>query len=269
MHYPHETLWGTRMRFLRIASCLGFFLLSGAVGAQQAPVDVQNIENTVNIMVRLCVGGGRVEAVTGGGTGGADISLRSLDVTGHVTGEVTVSKSSAEGLVKGIDNAISQIAANEADKVRVCLQPVRERLLDILLPVPKAAVSPVERRLTPEAIANMRSQALLFCIGVKKRVPVTAANGNQEAQAYAYQFTRLFREAGCDSDLQLPIPGLTPDVQGVKIGVRDYSHIPQNVRQIARILDDGKISFQINPLKPDFFPDEPFVLIIGAKPPNI
>jgi hypothetical protein len=127
------------MRFLGIASSLGFFLLSGAAAAQQAPADVQNIENTVNIMVRLCVGGGRVEALTGGGAGGADISLRSLDVKGHVTGEVTVSKSSAEGLVKGIDNALSQIAAAEADKVRVCLQPVRERLLDIMLPAPKAA----------------------------------------------------------------------------------------------------------------------------------
>jgi hypothetical protein len=145
MHDPHETLWGTRMRFLRIASCLGFFLLSGAVGAQQAPIDFQNIESTVNVMVRLCVGGGRVEAVTGGGTGGADISLRSpLDLKGHLAGEVTVSKSSAEGLAKGIDNALSQIAAGEADKVRVCLEPVRARLLELMLPAAKAAVPPAK-----------------------------------------------------------------------------------------------------------------------------
>jgi hypothetical protein len=97
------------MRFLRIASSLGFFLLSGAAGAQQAPADFQNIENIANLMVRLCVGGGHVEALTGGGTGGADISLRSLDVKGHLAGEVTVSKSSAEGLVKGIDNAMNQV----------------------------------------------------------------------------------------------------------------------------------------------------------------
>jgi hypothetical protein len=130
------------MRFLRIASSLGFFILSGAAGAQQAPADSQNIENIANLMVRLCVGGGHVEALTGGGTGGADISLRSLDVKGHLASEVTVSKSSAEGVVKGIDNAMSQVAADEADKVRVCLQPVRERLLDIMLPAPKAAAPP-------------------------------------------------------------------------------------------------------------------------------
>jgi hypothetical protein len=130
--------------FLRIACPLGFLLLSGATSAQQPPPDIQNIESIVNIMVRLCVGGGHVEATTVGGTGGADISLRSLDVTGHLTGEVTVSKSNAEGLAKGIDNALNQIAADEADKVRVCLEPVRARLLELMLPTPKAAGPPAK-----------------------------------------------------------------------------------------------------------------------------
>ena len=128
--------------FLRIACPLGFFLLSGATSAQQPPADIQNSESIVNIMVRLCVGGGHVEAITGGGTGGADISLRLPDVKGHLAGEVTLSTSSAEGLAKGIDNALSRIAADEADKVRVCLEPVRTRLLELMLPAPKAAVPP-------------------------------------------------------------------------------------------------------------------------------
>jgi hypothetical protein len=55
-----------------------------------------------------------------------------------LAGELTVNKSNAEGLVNGIDNALSQVAAAEADKVRDCLQPVRQRVLDILLPAPKA-----------------------------------------------------------------------------------------------------------------------------------
>ena len=49
-------------------------------------------------------------------------------------GEFKISKSSAEGLVNGLDNALGQVAADQADKVRVCLQPVRERLLDVMLP---------------------------------------------------------------------------------------------------------------------------------------
>jgi hypothetical protein len=88
-------------------------------------------------MVRLCVGGGRTEATSGTGTGGADLSLRSLDVKGNLKGEFKINKSSAEGLVNGLDNALSQVAADQADKVRVCLQPVRERLLDVMLPPKK------------------------------------------------------------------------------------------------------------------------------------
>jgi hypothetical protein len=101
------------------------------LGAAQDAVEVDKIADT---MVRLCLGGGRSEAVSGGGTGGADLSLRSLDVKGNLKGEFKISKSSAEGLVNGIDNALTQVAADQADKVRTCLQPVRERLLDVVLP---------------------------------------------------------------------------------------------------------------------------------------
>ena len=62
------------------------------------------------------------------------MSLRSLDVTGNLKGEFKIGKSNAEGLVNGLDNDLGQVAADQADKVRVCLQPVRERLLDVMLP---------------------------------------------------------------------------------------------------------------------------------------
>lgn len=96
--------------------------------------DAAGIERIADTMVRLCVGGGSTQATSGTGSGGADVSLRSLDVKGNLKGEFTVSKSSAEGLVHGLDNALGQVAADQADKVRACLQPVRERLLDVMLP---------------------------------------------------------------------------------------------------------------------------------------
>jgi tetratricopeptide (TPR) repeat protein len=126
------------MRSGLIAFCLVLHFWCGAAVAQ-GPAEIQQIADT---MVRLCLGGGRAEAVTGGGTGGADLSLRSLDVTGNIKGEFKVSRSSAEGLVEGINNALTQVAANEADRVRTCLQPLRERLLDILLPVPSPGNRP-------------------------------------------------------------------------------------------------------------------------------
>jgi len=102
-----------------------------ALGAAQNAADIDKI---ADMMVRLCVGGGHTEATSATGTGGADLSLRSLDVKGNLQGEFKISKSSAEGLANGLDNALSQVAADQADKVRVCLQPVRERLLDAMLP---------------------------------------------------------------------------------------------------------------------------------------
>jgi hypothetical protein len=101
------------------------------LSAAQTPAEVDKIADT---MVRLCVGGGSTQATSGTGSGGADLSLRSLDVKGNLKGEFTVSRSSAEGLVHGLDNALGQVAADQADKVRACLQPVRERLLDVMLP---------------------------------------------------------------------------------------------------------------------------------------
>jgi hypothetical protein len=36
--------------------------------------------------------------------------------------------------VNGLDSVLSQVAADQADKVRACLQPVQERLLSLMLP---------------------------------------------------------------------------------------------------------------------------------------
>jgi len=122
------------------------------------------------------------------------------------------------------------------------------------------------RGLYSETAAKMLPAARQFCPQIK-RVPVTAANGDQEAQAYASDFVKLFKDAGCESDLQLPIPGLRPDVQGLIIGVRTLTSIPTEVGLIDKVLHAGGIKYKVRPLAPDFFPSEPFVFIVGAKPP--
>lgn len=121
------------------------------------------------------------------------------------------------------------------------------------------------RRISSEEAAKMQAVAQRLCSNLR-RVPVTAANSNQEAQAYALDFVTILKNAGCVSDLELPIPGLTPDVQGVRVGVRSLAAIPIQVAMLEEILRAGGIQYQVNPLTPDFFPNEPFVLIIGAKP---
>jgi hypothetical protein len=120
------------------------------------------------------------------------------------------------------------------------------------------------RHLSQEQATAMKTVALQVCLQIG-RLAVTAANGNQEAQAFALDFVRVFKDAGCAADLQLPIPGLTPDIQGVRLGVRSLEHIPPQVGLLGTVLQAGGTQYQINPLTPDFFPNEPFVLIIGAK----
>ena len=118
---------------MRLAK-FALFLASISWPAAGVAQDSAEIQRTADMMVRLCLAGGHTESMSGGGTGGADLSLRSLDVKGSLKAEFKINKSSAEGLVNGIDNALSQVAADQADKVRGCLQPVRERLLDVMLP---------------------------------------------------------------------------------------------------------------------------------------
>ena len=84
-------------------------------------------------MVNVCIGGGRIEA-TSGATGRTDLLFRSLDVKGDLNGELTIRELSAKGLIKDLDKALNQVKADQADKVRACLEPVRERLLAILFP---------------------------------------------------------------------------------------------------------------------------------------
>jgi hypothetical protein len=128
------------MRFIGIV----LFIACPWWPALGAALDAAQTNTIADTMVRLCVGGGRTEATSGTGSGGADLSLRSLDVTGNLKGEFKINKSSAEGLVKGLDSALSQVAADQADKVRVCLQPVRERLLDVMLPPHEALPTDAE-----------------------------------------------------------------------------------------------------------------------------
>ena len=118
------------MRFASLVLFLACAWWPSLVVAQ----DAAEIERVADTMVRLCVGGGRTDATSGTGAGEADVSLRSFDLKGNIKGDFKINKSSAEGLINGLDNALTQVAADQADKVRVCLQPVRERLLDIMLP---------------------------------------------------------------------------------------------------------------------------------------
>lgn len=151
---------------------------------------------------------------------------------------------------------LNKILANQLDPTAVM-----EKLDEIALNV--RAMTP--RRLTQPEFDAIKKSAQDVCL-VLQMVNVTASNGNQEAQRYAMDFVNALKGAGCRADLALPIPGLTPDVTGLYIGVRDYPNIGSAAQILGQVLSGAGIQFRYAPVKPDFFPSETYVLIVGAKP---
>jgi hypothetical protein len=140
-----------------------------------------------------------------------------------------------------------------------------ESLADEIIAKLNSKIAPLPpRNLIPLEISKLEAAARDLC-PIRPRIGVTAANGNQEAQAYASEFVRIFNGAQCDSDLDLPIPGLRPDVIGLHIAVRDVQHIPTGAEALAQILSAGGIKFDIGYMEPNFFPEAQFVLVVGAK----
>jgi hypothetical protein len=96
-------------------------------------------------------------------------------------------------------------------------------------------------------------------------IKVTAANSNLEAQVYGAEIVKALNAGGCHADLALPTPGLTPDVVGVHIGVRDPKNLPLEAIELSKMLSEIGLRFSISPIKADFFPNVSFVLVIGSK----
>jgi len=120
------------------------------------------------------------------------------------------------------------------------------------------------RHLTPEQGTALAAMARQVCNSIPM-VNVTAANSNHEAQVYGNELVKALKEGGCAADLSLPIPGLTPDVVGIHIGVRDQKSVPSGAIELAKMLTGIGVKFSISPIKADFFPEVSFVLVIGAK----
>ena len=120
-------------------------LLNASAARTQTANDVQF---AIDAIYSLCVGGGGAVSVSGGGKADASLSLKS---TGRIQGEVTISRSDAKGLVQGLNNALSSLAAEQADKVRDCIEPYRDRIMNLVLsPPPSARPSPSPAPSRPE-----------------------------------------------------------------------------------------------------------------------
>lgn len=120
------------------------------------------------------------------------------------------------------------------------------------------------RHLTSEQSATLTAMAKQVCRSLSM-VNVTAANSNHEAQVFATEFVKALKSAGCAADLALPIPGLTPDVVGIHIGVRDPQNPAPGAVELSKLLNGIGIKFFLTAIKSDFFSDASFVLVVGGK----
>ncbi|WP_175805909.1 hypothetical protein [Burkholderia ambifaria] len=181
--------------------------------------------------------------------------------------QTEIAKTQAADANKGAERAKADAAkANESAeatrqenlKLQIALEKERADRLQLEDKVAPRTLSDAER-------SSMAAKAQAVCSSVR-RVVVTAANSNNEAQRYGHEFIEILRHAGCEADLALPIPGLEPSVLGIHIVVKDTHNIPPSAAWFSKILDAGQIAYTVNPSKPDFFPNEPWVLAIGGKP---
>ncbi len=124
--------------------------------------------------------------------------------------------------------------------------------------------APADRRLNKSQADIIAAAARSICLS-SPAISVTASNANQEAQRYAEYFVEALNREGCHADLALPIPGLKPDVVGVSFAIRGRPGLNANEAQLYQGLKSAGIEVGIHPLAPDFFSQESFVLVIGAR----
>ena len=116
---------------MRLIAAMGVvsLVLACAQTGPSAPASL-SADQFADLMVQQCIEGGRTQVITVdvGSAGGVAISLLSLDAKGNLKGEFSLNAASTEELTDRINSAPNQVDEAQAEKVRVCLQPVRDRL---------------------------------------------------------------------------------------------------------------------------------------------
>ena len=90
------------------------------------------VQEWVDQFVASCVGSGSSDLASGEVAANGEISLKKLALGGTVKGQVQITHKDARLLSDGINNAMSAVAADQADKVRQCMSPIRLILVEVM-----------------------------------------------------------------------------------------------------------------------------------------
>lgn len=112
------------MKVAVIALTMMLLATTSPASAQELTVD-----EWIDQFVALCVGSGTSTIASGDVDAEAGITLKSLKLNGSLAGKVKLERKDYRLLTEGISNVMSKAAADQADKIRDCLKPVRQQLL--------------------------------------------------------------------------------------------------------------------------------------------
>jgi hypothetical protein len=121
-------------QLLRLLTILSLVASAGTSAQSASPQDVELALRAINLM---CLSGGRRVTITQKSKGEVSVGQ-----AGAPASEVTLDSSSAEGFINGIDNTISSLGADQADKARACMKPYIQRILSLIIPPPQPQPKP-------------------------------------------------------------------------------------------------------------------------------
>jgi hypothetical protein len=105
----------------------------GTMTAGQArSADKLTVKEWVDTFVDLCVGAGSTFIASGSGDVSAGLSLQTRTLSGEVKGQLLLSKSEYRLLSEGISNKMTSVSADQANRVRDCLDPIRRNLIVLM-----------------------------------------------------------------------------------------------------------------------------------------
>jgi hypothetical protein len=143
------------------AYLLGVVVLSTClINAKPTMAQELTVQEWVDQFVTSCVGSGSSDVASGQVGANGDISLKRLTLSGTVKGDVQITHKEARLLTDGINNAMSAVAASEADSLRQCLAPLRTILAQIMTSQFRGSVTDTIYILTPEEDAIIKALAI-------------------------------------------------------------------------------------------------------------
>jgi hypothetical protein len=118
------------MRAFSKGALLTMIVATASVFGSIAP-QAMTLQEKINAVLQACLASGQQQKIDG--KVGVDGSITLTGPALHGVGDIALTREEWSGLIGGISKDMSQIQAEQADKVRDCMAPAREVLMKKIL----------------------------------------------------------------------------------------------------------------------------------------